>query len=345
MMIAVGLLVVLAIALFAFTRFNVWRLQRRYPPLGTFTDVGGYRLHCVDLPPAEGHDLPPLLFIHGASGNLRDQMRAFRKHLEGRARLVFVDRPGHGYSERGPSANDRPDGQAAAIAALLARKGIDRAIVVAHSLGCAIAASFAVQFPERTAGLVMLAPATHPWPGGVAWYNRLTARTPFGALFAHLVAMPAGLAVIDEGMKGVFAPNPMPPGFRETAPALVLRPRAFRANAADLSNLHAFVVAEAGRYRSIKAPTVIVTGDDDRVVLPDLHARGLYRDIEGSQLIWLKNVGHKPDYVAADLAVAAIEKVAGHDRDPQALVPVVERRVAEDASDADQMPLSPSEPI
>ncbi len=52
-------------------------------------------------------DLPPIVFIHGASANLNDQMVPLRPLLEGRAEMLFFDRPGHGWSERGPG-NDEP---------------------------------------------------------------------------------------------------------------------------------------------------------------------------------------------------------------------------------------------
>lgn len=350
MLIVVAVIAVLVAGLFIFTQVHRRRLERRYPPLGEFVDLGGYRLHVRHVPAGEAADLPPIVFIHGASGNLRDQMRAFEPALKGRGDLFFIDRPGHGYSDRGPAENGRPDGQARAVATLLRAKGVDRAVIVGHSLGCGVAANFGFSFPDLTVGLVFLAPATHPWPGGVAWYNTFTRRPLVGRLFANLIALPAGLAMIGPGIAGVFAPNPVPSGYDETAPALALRPRAFRANAIDLADLHPHVVRTHHRYREIAAPTVIVTGDSDDVVLPDLHARGLHRDIAGSHLVWLANVGHKPDYVANDLAVAAIEHVAGKRRDLDALARAVEARVGGDdrpatAAPLDQMPPVPSAPI
>lgn len=284
----------------------------------------------MHLPRPPGADLPPLVFVHGASGNLRDPLLAFRKALEGRAEMLFVDRPGHGYSDRGGAANGWPDGQAKAIAALMREKGIARAVVVGHSFGGVIAANFALAHPEMTEGLVFLAPATHPWPGGVAWYNGLTRAPLVGPLFAHLVALPAGLTLIDAGMRGVFSPNPMPKDYAETGAALVLRPRAFRANAIDLSNLFRHVMRTAKHYREIEAPTVIVTGDSDRVVLPDLHSRGLRRDIKGATLLWIRNLGHKPDYVVTDVAIAAIEHVSGKKVDLEAAARRAEARLAGD---------------
>ena len=75
---------------------------------------------------------------------------------------------------------------------------------------------------------------------------------------------------------------------------------------------------------------MIITGDTDDIVLEELHSKGLARDIAGSELVWIHNLGHKPDYIATDLVVAAIEKLAGKPRDLQAMARQVETRIASD---------------
>lgn len=305
---------------FLYTTWKTSQFEASFPNIGSRTDIGGYALNSVDLPPGPTADLPPIVFIHGASGNLRDQFFAFKPPLEGRARLIFVDRPGYGYSDRGGPENDTPAGQADAIALLLDRKGIDRAIIVGHSLGGAIAASFGVRHPDRTIGLLFLSAATHPWNGGVDWYYDLAAMPVVGTIFRHAILLPVGLGRIQSGSRAVFAPNPMPDDYvAETLPGMILRPGAFYANARDVSGLNAFVRAMAGRYSEIRAPAVIITGDSDDIVAEEIHSVGLKRDIPKAELIWLHAVGHKTDYIANGLAVAAIEKLAGQPRDLQAM--------------------------
>lgn len=133
----------------------------------------------------------------------------------------------------------------------------------------------------------------------------------------------------------VFAPNPVPEGYTEQASIpLVLRPAAFRANAADVQSLYPYAVQNASRYKEISVPTVVVSGDRDTVVYEEIHSIGLKRDISGAELLWIKTLGHKPDWIAPDLLVAAIEKVAGKNRDLQALARAVETRIAGDRSGA-----------
>ena len=322
-------LATIVVAAFGFTAWQSAQIERQFPNIGTLTDVGGYRLNALQVPAGAQADLPPIVFIHGASGNLRDQEAAFLEPLRGRAELLFVDRPGHGYSQRGGPENDFPDGQAAAIAKLMEKRGIDKAIIVGHSFGGAIAASFALFHPDKVIGTVFLAPATHPWPGGIDWHYRLTS-TPFlGWLFSHTLVMPAGMIVLDGATRSVFAPNARRKTYvDEGAPALVLRPENFRDNARDVANLLPYVERVSPRYGEINSPAVIITGDSDPVVLANIHSTGLKRDLDKSELIWLKGVGHKPDYVATDLAVAAIEKLSGKARDLQAIARNVEARVA-----------------
>jgi pimeloyl-ACP methyl ester carboxylesterase len=313
------------IAGLAYGKIMTAGITRQNPPIGKRIRVGSMNLHVLHEPAGAAADLPALVFIHGASGNLLDQATPFLEPLRGRAALLFVDRPGHGYSDRGGPENDTPDGQAHAIAGAMEALGISRAILVGHSFGGAVAASFAVLHPDKTQGLLLLAPATHPWPGGLDWHYNLTATPVIGPAFAYAIAPVAGMLRMKKAIAAVFAPNPAPSDYiAKTAPTLVLRPKTFRNNAKDVAGLHAYVSRMAARYREIKAPTVIITGDSDDIVLANIHSTGLARDIEGAELIWLPGVGHKPDYVATGLAIAAIEKIAGREHDLQAMATVAQ---------------------
>ncbi|RWX79046.1 alpha/beta hydrolase [Neorhizobium lilium] len=324
----------LVAAAYGFTAWKSRAIEARFPNIGQMTNIGGYSLNALHLPAASSADLPPIVFIHGASGNLRDQAAAFRHIFEGRAELLFVDRPGHGYSERGGPRNDLPDGQADAVAKLMERRGIRRAIIVGHSFGGAIASSFAVDHPDRTAGLLLLSPATHPWNGDVDWYYHLAARPYLGRLFTRLLTLPAGLALLDKATRSVFHPNHRPESYLEDgAPGLVLRPANFRSNAIDVLKLNGYLRDVAPRYKAIQAPTVIITGDTDAIVSVDIHSRQMAADVAGAELVVIKGLGHKPDYLAADVVVAAVEKLAGLPRDLQATARRVEAHLAAAALD------------
>jgi pimeloyl-ACP methyl ester carboxylesterase len=320
MLVFASLFLAVLVTGFGFSAYQASAFERDNPNSGERIDIGGYKMNSVYVPRPKNADLPTLVFIHGASANLRDPMVAFRSKLEGRADMLFLDRPGLGFSDRGGPQNAYPDGQADAIAALMKKRGIKKAIIISHSFGGAIAATFALNHKDMVAGLLFLSPATHPWPGGIEWYYGITKTPVLGWLFATLVAPPIGLVSIDKATKYVFAPNPRPDSYIEdTAAYLAIRPAAFRNNAIDIANLLEYVKRVAPRYKEIKAPTVIITGDADRVVLPEIHSRQLHEAIKGSTLLRIHNLGHKPDYIVTDLAISAIESLAGKKRDLNAL--------------------------
>lgn len=293
-------------------------------------DVGGYRMNSVYLK-ASHPDLPPVVFVHGASANLFDPMLSFRSKLEGRADLLFVDRPGYGRSERGGSRNAYPDGQADAIAALMDKRGIGKAIIVGHSFGGAVVASFALRHPDKVIGLVFLSPAVYPWPGGIAWYYRAASAPVTGWLFSGLIVPPAGLVMIHGAIREVFAPNIAPPDYIEKAHAMqAIRPASFHNDAVDIANLEAWTREASPHYPEIHRPTIVITGDTDSVVSPVIHAHHLAEAIPGARLISIHNMGHKSDYVASDVAVAAVETLGGEKRDLGRIARQVEAGIAND---------------
>ena len=77
-----------------------------------------------------------------------------------------------------------------------------RAIVVAHSWSGALATAYALDHPGAVAGLVLLAPVTHPWPGGIAWYYHVVTAPIVGPLFAHTLALPLGKLLIGHRRAG-----------------------------------------------------------------------------------------------------------------------------------------------
>jgi pimeloyl-ACP methyl ester carboxylesterase len=326
-----AILVVILIVVVSIFGFGRASLANDDPARPVRIDVGGFRLNSVLTKPGGKADLPPIVFLHGASTGLYDPMFSFRRKLQGRATLLFVDRPGHGGSDAGPPENILPDGQADAIARLMEKRGIKKAVIVSHSFGGAIAAALALRHPEKVSGLVFLSPAVYPWKGGVAWYYDAASAPVTGALFSALIAPPVGIFALDQATRSVFAPNHRPADYiAQTRAWQALRPAAFRHNAREVAALSQWAATASRRYRQIRAPTVIVTGDADGVVSPDIHARHLARDITGSKLIVVHNLGHKSDFVANDLAIAAIETVAGRKADLTSIARAIERRIAND---------------
>jgi pimeloyl-ACP methyl ester carboxylesterase len=166
----------------------------------------------------------------------------------------------------------------------------------------------ALDFPQRIAGLVMLAPVAYPWRGGVGWYNELVTMPVIGPLLAYTITLPLGLFLTAPGARNVFLPQIMPDDFvRESATPLLLRPREFLANARDLVTLNAAVAEQAPRYAEIKVPTVVISGDVDKTVSTNIHSRPFASAVPGAKLIVLEGIGHMIQNGAPDVVVCEID--------------------------------------
>jgi hypothetical protein len=191
---------------------------------------------------------------------------------------------------------------------VLGKLGIDRAVFVVHSWSGALGARLALDHPGRVAGLVMLAPVTHPWRGGVGRYNEIIATPVIGPLLAYTITLPLGYFLSEPGARNVFLPQTMPDGFvQDSATPLLLRPREFIANAYDLVTLKQAVAAQAPRYGEISAPVTIIAGEPDKTVKTDIHARPFAATVPNARLIVLPDLGHMVQNAVPDLVKTEIE--------------------------------------
>jgi pimeloyl-ACP methyl ester carboxylesterase len=312
MLVFILLLVAVALATSVlFTQWEVRQIEARYPPQGQFVDVEGGRIHLVDTKP-DKNPVGTVLLIHGASGNEADMRLPLAAGLTARGfRVISVDRPGYGWSARLGSADSSPARQAILIRAAIEKIGVHDVIVVGHSLAGVMSINLALDHSPFARGLVLLAPVSHPWPGGIAFYYTLTATPVIGPLVTNTIIMPLGLYALDTAIASVFAPQPTPENYRERAGIpLVLRPATFRANSQDIDVIKAFVTREAPRYGNITVPTAIVTGDQDTIVFTHIHSYGSARDIPGATLRVLPGVGHSPHWAQPQAVIDTIAEVA-----------------------------------
>jgi pimeloyl-ACP methyl ester carboxylesterase len=306
------IVVVAALAVLALiTQAGVVSLQRVYPAQGRPIEVAGARLNVLDIGPRDGAG-PAVVMIHGASSNLEAMRQPLGEMLASHHRVILIDRPGHGWSTRARAQDSTPAVQARMIDEALEKLGVGPAILVVHSWSGALGTRMALDYPDRVAGLVMLAPVAYPWRGGVGWYNKLVTTPLIGPLLAYTITLPLGWLLAERGARGVFLPQLMPDGFvGNTATALLLRPREFLANARDLVTLKAAIAEQAPRYADLKVPAVLIAGDLDKTVSTNIHSRPFAKAVPNAKLIVLPEVGHMIQNAAPELVISEIEALIG----------------------------------
>ncbi len=135
--------------------FQIRKAEAAHPPMGRLVDVGGYRLHILAEGEAKGG--PTLVWIPGGHAQGLS-MYHLHKAMRGETRSILYDRPGTGWSDRGPLPTSTRR-EAEELKTLLDNAGEKGPfILLGHSYGGLLAANFARRYPTQLSALVLLDP-------------------------------------------------------------------------------------------------------------------------------------------------------------------------------------------
>ncbi|WP_439671496.1 2-succinyl-6-hydroxy-2,4-cyclohexadiene-1-carboxylate synthase MenH [Cupriavidus necator] len=302
----IGLILALGASLYLYTWRTARRIEAAMPPHGRFVDVPGARLHVVER--GQG---PAVLLVHGLSGQLENFGYGMIGPLAEHFRVIAVDRPGAGHSIRTPgSAADLP-AQAAALAALCDKLGLEHPLVVGHSLGGAIALALAIHHPERVGGLALIAPLTHPPKAISPVFQAMTVPSAWlRRLMAWTLVVPMSIRRREAVMDIVFGPDPVPDDFPTRGGGLLaLRPRHFLAASEDLIGAAQSLPALLHRYGTLRVPVSVLYGREDRILDFAEHGEALAAKVPGATLT-LVSGGHMLPVTAIDTSVDFVRDAA-----------------------------------
>jgi len=233
---------------------------------------------------------PAIVMVHGNAGSVDDFNFNSLGMLCRNHRVIAVDRPGHGKS-------DRPNGatlqlQTRLLHDALVRLGVTRPILVGHSWGGSLALAYAVEYGNELSGIILLAPAAYS-DGGADQFMRTVLKTPLiGDVTIDLGRLLFGKHVLKKELKRAFYPDSVPDEYLRYASSW-LHHEQLRSILEDEYSLDKDLDRISKHYADIRLPVVIVTGDQDRVVSAKLNAYRLQKSIAKAQLIELSNTGHQ----------------------------------------------------
>jgi pimeloyl-ACP methyl ester carboxylesterase len=172
-----------------------------------FTSLDKARIHYVNY----GKGPEALVLIHGWTCNLeywRDQIPDFAK----RNRVLAIDLPGHGQSDK-PELVYSMDLFARAVDAVLRDAGVERAVLVGHSMGTPVARQFYRRYPGKTLAIVVVDGALRPFAdkklmdGFIAQFRGPNYKEAGAGMFAQM-AGPNLSAEAQERIKASFLNTP-----------------------------------------------------------------------------------------------------------------------------------------
>ena len=249
--------------------------------------------------------VPAVLALHGQPGTGRD-FAAVAAALDGDCRFVAPDRPGWG-RRAGEPARGFAAGADDAVA-VLDRQRVERAVVLGFSWGGGVALELARRHPERVAGLVL---AASVGPGEPTLADRLLALPVAGravcacglGLTRLFLRRPAFGGIFSGGIKGVD-PNHV----RHLADECLI-PAAIDSFMVEQRALVQEWPSLVRRLGEIRVPTVVVSGDRDRLVAAG-SARGLADAVPEAELRIVPGAGHFLLGAAAPVLAEAVLAVA-----------------------------------
>lgn len=127
--------------------------RRRFPPPGQMIDVGGRRLHLVDM----GAGTLPVVIVPALGDSVLDLEEFYGSLATAGMRVCRYDRSGLGWSDPLPGRQWTFEDMADELQQCLTCGKIEPPYVLAgHSLGGIVAQHFAARYPEKTAGLLLI---------------------------------------------------------------------------------------------------------------------------------------------------------------------------------------------
>jgi pimeloyl-ACP methyl ester carboxylesterase len=256
-----------------------------------FAEVGALRVHFK----SSGSSEPVMLLLHGFAASVFS-WREVLAPLGALGTALAYDRPGFGLTSRpmpGEWVGESPysaEAQARLTIAMLDRQQVKQGVLIGNSAGGAVAIQTALRYPDRVSALVLVDAAVYSGGGGPDWLSWV-APTPQGRWWGPLLSRSIATRGKDFGRLAWHDPA----GFTEAIWAgysVALRARDWDRALWELT-IASKPLGLADQLGKVKTPTLVITGDDDRIV-PTAQSIRLAAEIPGAKLVVIPDCGHVP---------------------------------------------------
>lgn len=253
----------------------------------SFIDVDGIRVHYQE---AGDPKAPAVVLIHGFASSTLVWSKVFLQIAEAGYRVIALDLLGYGYSAKPRNGEYTIGGQAKLLTGLLDALGIPRAIFIGSSYGGAVAATCALDYPDRVEKLILVGSVNNNRPCEFM-LMRLFGSPVFGDVVSPLLI--GSRRLLRRRMKRVYDRHSWVMDERRVD-ARHLPLRAASTQRAIINTVRRWDAERISREAHlITQPTLLIWGENDREI-PLSDGERLHADIPGSRLIVFLECGHLP---------------------------------------------------
>ena len=252
-----------------------------------FVDLDGIRVHYQE---AGDPRAPAIVLIHGFASSTLVWSKVFLQLAQAGYRVIAVDMLGYGYSAKPRNGEYTIAGQARLLTRLLDALGIPRATFVGSSYGGAVAATCALDYPDRVEKLILVGTVNNNRPLEFA-LMRLFGAPVFGDVVSPLLI--GSRRLLRRRMKRVYDRHAWVLDERRVD-ARHLPLRAAGTHRAIINTVRRWDAERISREAHlITQPTLLLWGENDREI-PLADGERLHEEIPGSRLIVFLKCGHLP---------------------------------------------------
>ena len=252
-----------------------------------FIDIDGVRVHYQE---AGDTSAPALVLIHGFASSTLVWSKVFLRLAEAGYRVIALDMLGYGYSAKPRNGEYTIAGQTKLLTQLLDSLGIPRAIIVGSSYGGAVAATCALDYPDRVEKLTLVGTVNNNRP--LAFKLMRVFSSPLvGDVVSPLLI--GSRRLLRRRMKRVYDRHSWVLDERRVD-ARHLPLRAAGTQRAIIRTVRGWDAERISRdAHLISKPTLLLWGENDREI-PLADGERLHAEIPGSRLIVFLKCGHLP---------------------------------------------------
>ncbi len=303
----IALVVVAALAATGLA-YDTW-VRRRHPARGRILETTDGTRHAIDAGRGEA-----LVLLHGANGTAADFSAELIDDLARDFRVIVPDRPGHGHSRRSVTGRLDLAGEARAVLALLDALGLQRAHLLGHSYGGALALRLALEAPGRVRSVLAVAPIGRVVGGTRVWVGLagLGVLADAGVL---VLGVPVGRFASPGTRVDAWHPEPPPAGWAASR-AFPLSPLQIQASLGNLRALARDLAHLRRDLPALRVPARILAAESDRITPPGENAEAL-AEAGGLPLERVPGAGHWVLRTHAPLVAARLRALAEAARSPE----------------------------
>jgi pimeloyl-ACP methyl ester carboxylesterase len=273
------------------------------PLFGKQAVIDGRKVHYLEV----GEGRTTIVLLHGFGSLAQEIAAPFAAETD--VKFLAFDRPGYGFSDPLPvGPGTGPASQAKWLAEILEAFGERNCILVAHSMGAAVALWLAARRPDLVSRLLLLAPFCRPTRKLGVGFLHAAMQPGIGPLISERLVPSMAGRVGPFFLRSALFPQPVPKHLEDFPFAHVGRPGALRVMARDYTGFQS-EMAEFDRRQDLRARITVLFGTEDRIARPEWHLdwiSGLNASIEVDMM---PGIGHAPHHARPDTVRTSIRNL------------------------------------